>query len=251
MYKKNLKKMNFFKTNLKEVLVTGSADEDVTRFLFRRIFESDDYARVQSEEPLIKNGHKITESCDLNRMAFDVNTFKPVCDDMKKNLCAIFCIENFNPRPETLLNDINILLSVFTAEELYNNLYFLCTFSSTVNDMNVFRNDFSQYDNILDYLNIPARERLAFAHGRVWVLHEKYIDDIKKIPVIREIIRPNPPRNLTIKVSLCLCLVFVYFLKKIGRCCLTAYACICDNICNRLFVRGLEYAFYFIGRSRG
>ena len=216
MYKKNLK-MNFFKSNLKEVLVTGTADVDVTRFLFRRIFESDDYARVQSEEPLIKNGHKITESCNLNKMAFDVNTFKAVCDDMKKNICAIFCIENFNPRPETLLNDINILLSVFTAEELYKNLYFLCTFSSTVNDMNVFRNDFSQYDDIFDYLNIPARRRLAFAHERDWVLHEKYVDDIKKISVIGDIIRPNPTRNLVIKVSFCLCLVFAYFLKKISR----------------------------------
>ena len=107
------------------VLVTGSADEDSKRILFQKLFHAD-----ETTIDLNKNGYLISDYSNLSSISFDLNTFKLKCEQLKSSLKAIICIENLNPRPETLLNDFKVLVNVFTTEELRNHLHLFITFSS-------------------------------------------------------------------------------------------------------------------------
>ena len=61
--------------------------------------------------------------CNFNSRSFDANEFRCFCAKIKPNLKAIVSIQNFNPRPQTIIEDSLKLLEIFTAKELKDKLF--------------------------------------------------------------------------------------------------------------------------------
>ena len=224
---------------LKGALVTGSADddEDTKKLLFQDLFRIQNFPTSSKNDFYLRNHFKIIEYCNLNKLSFDKNDFRRKIQ-AETNLKAIICIENLNPRPETLLNDINILKNTFTAADLRNNLYFYFTFSTKHVDLNEFREAFLEYDMIFEYLNIPQNKRRAFADERVWLLDKIYYNDLKNSPLIIEINANKRNKCHSITKLITKSCYFIFFLCCSCPCIGLLFRCIynvCDNLWNRLF----------------
>lgn len=71
-------------------------------------------------------------NCELNRYRFNLVDFTSMCQyiqSLNTNDFQIVCIENMNPRPETLIYDIRILRKIYSAKELREFLRIVFTFS--------------------------------------------------------------------------------------------------------------------------
>ena len=63
------------------------------------------------------------EFCNFNRISFDENKFVTFCQKEESNIKAIISIQNCNPRPQTIVENISKLRRVFTAKDLKKKLY--------------------------------------------------------------------------------------------------------------------------------
>jgi hypothetical protein len=122
------------KSNLaKDVyLIAGSASEENIRLLLKKKFNLDSYNPFISKYDL-NNNIRVVVNCNFHKYDFDFNKFENVCNEIKSNLKEIICLENLNPRPETMQQDMNILRDVFTSKELKSLLVICFTSSKQLN----------------------------------------------------------------------------------------------------------------------
>ena len=174
----------------KYILVTGSADEEQKILLFKNIFKIDTYSSLKKEYSM-HNGWKIVHNCNLNRMGFNFEEFKIMCSTISNNLKGIICIENFNPRPETLLNDLKVLVNVFSNDTLKRYLLLFATFTNNNNNilsLTETRKDISDFRTIFeDYLLINDRFLLnKFLKENIWILNENHLNELNECKIVRE-----------------------------------------------------------------
>jgi hypothetical protein len=137
-YTKKLEPSN--KSNLTEserykeiYLITGSASEENIRLLLKKKFNLDTYNPSTKEYSLSDDCIQIVVNCNLFRHDFSFIDFKNKCNEIKSDLKEIICLENLNPRPETLVDDMNILKKVFASKELKEKMTICFTSSQQKN----------------------------------------------------------------------------------------------------------------------
>jgi hypothetical protein len=151
-------------------IVTGSASENSISQVLKKVFnfrydpEKNEYSSKDSicdslQECISRSKYiqncVVYVNCNLNRSSFELNELKQKYIDYKrKNLCGVICIENLNPRPETLENDIKVLNNVFTSSELEYLLNIVCTSSSYDLNIDTIRSEFLKFNVLFSYLNI-------------------------------------------------------------------------------------------------
>lgn len=151
-------------------IVTGSASENSISQVLKKVFNfkyDPEINEYHSKDSLYDNivdcisrskyiqNCVVYVNCNLNRSSFNLIELKQKYRDYKnKNLCGVICIENLNPRPETLENDIKMLYSVFTGTELENLLNIVCTSSSYDLNVNIIRSEFLKFNVLFSYLGI-------------------------------------------------------------------------------------------------
>jgi hypothetical protein len=178
-----------FESSDKIVLLTGSAYETNIHF-FKELVSAEFGPIVKSfhmktNTPIYQVGHAtwIYENCSLNRAHFDLNAFKRECSHINSNLGAIVCLENYNPRSETLVEDIKILRQAFSASFLRTHLFVLITLTNeNSKSLRQLREGFEHYDVVFKYLDIDsAQEKIAFVANRVWLMEKAYTDPLRRI----------------------------------------------------------------------
>jgi hypothetical protein len=113
----------------------------------------------------------------MNTSSFDLNEFQTTCEYYKKRLNCIICLENLNPRPETLLNDSEKLNSTFKRKELRDKLIISYNSSSNNMDLKTIRNDSLNFSVLFDNLLIfDQEEKKKYAKNNIFY---KNFDDLK------------------------------------------------------------------------
>ena len=129
---------------------------------------------VPNKKEYDKQEFKIIEQCDLNRLSFDKIQFTKKISQIQDNLEGVICVENLNPRPETLLNDLEILIDIFPSSfQLKNKILFLFTSSNSTKSLEEIRNEILSFEYLFDCLTIPQVERMDFVIQNVWVRDKK------------------------------------------------------------------------------
>ena len=101
-----------------------------------------------------------------------------LCDRVQNGLKLIICLENLNPRPETLLNDIKILRECFeSSNELKEKIFLIFTFSNrNQSKLAELRSDILNFNAMFQILNVVSdEEKHAFVENKVWILDENEI----------------------------------------------------------------------------
>lgn len=158
---------NNLKKNEKYILISGSADDKAKKLLYEYLFQIKYDSSIQQIE---YNQYKIIEQTNLNRLSFDRTLFRNRCNEIRSNLKAIICLENLNPRPETLLNDITILSECFNPNELKEKIFFVFTFSNGSKSSTELRDDILKFDTLFDYLTVSSKEKYDFVIDKIWAL---------------------------------------------------------------------------------
>ena len=114
---------------------------------------------------------KLVIYSNLNRLSFDLNEFKAKCSEIRRNLSEIVLIENLNPRPETLENDLNIISRVFRSHELRSLLRICFTSSSKSLNLNEIKGDVLNFNVLFeDVMMMKNREdKVRFIENRIEV----------------------------------------------------------------------------------
>jgi hypothetical protein len=159
----------------KSILISGSADDQVKKELFKVLFQLD-YDNLNDKEIEYDNRFKIIEQTDLNRLKFKI---EDLCNRVQNGLKLIICLENLNPRPETLLNDIKILSECFeSSNELKEKIFLIFTFSNRnqLKKLAELRSDILNFNALFQYLNVVSDgEKHVFVDNKVWILDENEI----------------------------------------------------------------------------
>jgi len=156
----------------KSILISGSANDQVKIELYKVLFQLD-YDDSNDKEIEFDNRFKIIEQTDLNRLMFKK---EDLCNRVHDDLKLIICLENLNPRPETLLNDIKILSECFeSSNELKEKIFFIFTFSNRNQSKKLveLRSDILNFNALFHYLNVVSDgEKHVFVENKVWILDE-------------------------------------------------------------------------------
>jgi hypothetical protein len=159
----------------KSILISGSADDQVKKELYKVLFQLD-YDNLNDKEIEYDNRFKIIEQTDLNRIKFKI---EDLCDRVQNGLKLIICLENLNPRPETLLNDIKILSECFeSSNELKEKIFLIFTFSNRNQSKKLaeLRSDILNFNAMFHFLNVVSDgEKHAFVENKVWILDDNEI----------------------------------------------------------------------------
>jgi len=159
----------------KSILISGSATDQVKKELYKVLFKLD-YDDSNEKEIEYDNRFKIIEQTDLNRLKFNK---EDLCNRVQNDLKLIICLENLNPRPETLLNDIKILSECFkSSNELKEKIVFIFTFSNRNQSKKLadLRSDILNFNALFHYLNVASdQEKHVFVEKKVWILDENEI----------------------------------------------------------------------------
>ena len=175
--------------NTRKILLTGSAYETTLRLFknllmteFGTILDNFD-TKTESVYQIVSTSTLIYKKCSLNRAFFDLDSFKSECEHIEPSLSSIVCLENLNPRAETLIEDIKILRRVFSASFLRSHLIILLTLSNeNSKSLRQLREGFEHYDVVFKYLEITsAQDRREFVASRVWLLEEVYYGPLRRI----------------------------------------------------------------------
>ena len=177
------------------ILIAGSTDDDSRKLIYNHLFDLE----YNSSERIIKaNNFTIIDYSDFNRSSFKFKQFENNCEQIKKNLRAIICIENLNPRPETMLKDIQILNRVYDSDFLKKHLYFICTLQKPKQDycqnksLEKVRNEFLHLTDFFSNLDINGESNVnEFVQKKIWILNKDNID-LKDLQSIIE----NSSKNL-------------------------------------------------------
>ena len=98
-------------------IVTGSVSEPTITRILKCLFNFD---YDPNKRLYISFNLAVYVNCDLNKITFDFVEFRKKCFQYK-NLCGIICIEDLNPRPQTLNGDLNELTKLFSENEFKKN----------------------------------------------------------------------------------------------------------------------------------
>ena len=103
------------------------------------------------------------------------HTLNPKIDNLKKfakkDIERIYLLENLNPRPETLDNDMTILSGLFAKQKLEHILKIYFTGNSH-QSLETIRSEFLKFDSFFDYLGIrndDAKKR-EFVKNRIGLI---------------------------------------------------------------------------------
>jgi hypothetical protein len=154
--------------NKKTILVTGYAREDKLKFLLENVYKIDGEYQ-QSTATYESNDYKFIVYLGLDSGDFDRNKFRETCKNIK-NLTAIICIENLNPRSNSLKGNLEELRYVFTSDELREKLYVFFTFGSSTkpSSLEKLREDVLDFNEMFNMLNVNDKKR--FVAKKVWNL---------------------------------------------------------------------------------
>ncbi len=172
---KSLRNKSELKLKLGEdcVLITGSTDDDSRKLIYKHLF---DLEYISTQRIYKNNKFTIIDYSDFNRSSFKFEQFRYDCNKIENNLHSIICIENLNPRPETMLCDIKILKSVFSTHDLKKYLYFICTPSQDKSLQKV-REEFLKLNDFFLGLNINGELKIKkFVQKKIWILNKRSID---------------------------------------------------------------------------
>ena len=155
--------------NKKTILVTGYAREDKLKFLLEKVYKIHGEYQ-QSKATFESNDYKFIVYFGLDSGDFDRNKFKETCKNIK-NLTAIICIENLNPRSNGLKGNLEELRYVFTSDELREKLYVFFTFGTSTrpSSLEKLREDVLDFNEMFNMLKIYDKKR--FVDERAWILH--------------------------------------------------------------------------------
>ena len=153
-------------------LVVGSTTEDNLQHFFKLKFAID-YDKTQdlfTYDPL--GTIWVYVNCNFHRMSFNFDEFLSMCEKYRSKICRIYLLENLNPRPETLENDINILSRVFTQNELRD--YIKIYFTGQNENLDAIKTDFEKFNSFFNYLGIDDEFRKKnFARDNLFSLVKK------------------------------------------------------------------------------
>ena len=172
------------------ILISGSADDEAKKQLYECLFQIKYDSSIEQRE---YNRFKIIEQTDLNRLEFNKTNFIDKCNKIKNNLKAIICLENLNPRPETLLNDVKILSECFTSNELKEKIFFVFTFSNGSKYLVELRNDILKFNTLFDYLMVSGFEKSKFCLEKVWILNKINQEELTTLKHIFKVNIQNKP----------------------------------------------------------
>jgi GTP-binding protein EngB required for normal cell division len=113
-------------------LITGSASEDNIKLLLKKKFNLENYNSSTKDYSLSDDFIRVLVDCNLFKQGFSLSEFRSKCNEIKSDLKEIVCFENLNPRPDTLVDDMNILKRVFSSKELRDKMVICFTSNQTI-----------------------------------------------------------------------------------------------------------------------
>jgi hypothetical protein len=154
----------------KNILITGSPSSDWLKFLLEKVFQihepfDDSKFQFESESYILNIG------CGLEKASFNFESYRNKCNQIKSNLIAIISIENLNPRPETLLNNMKIFERIFSTDD-FNNYFFFFFTSSLSLKVEEIRSSFLQFNEVLRILRLNSNQLATFVNQRIHFLNE-------------------------------------------------------------------------------
>lgn len=153
----------------KYFIITGSTSEEILKgFLFAnfRIDYKNSIDTYSSKE------NQVYINCNMHRLVFNSEDFFEKCDEIRNKLSEIILIENSNPRPETLNNDIVCLRRVFSQDELKSFLRIGFTMYGNV-DVQSLKADVIKFDVLFENLGLGAYgEREEFFKNRFFIINK-------------------------------------------------------------------------------
>ena len=175
----NFKNMSFINAILKKleialpkILITGSSTEyKLTEFMKKRF--DIDYNPSNHEYYIFKNLVKVLICADLNRSKFDSAKFKKTCADIEGSLLEVVLIENLNPRPETLENDLSKTSRVFLASQLKRYLFIHFTSSGEEKQIEDIKRDVKNFNVLFDAIGIRSdSDKQKFVDDQIDILNK-------------------------------------------------------------------------------
>jgi len=176
--KDNNSKLENLKKDDKVIMVTGSTNNQTREFLFEHLFQ---LKYLPSSIFYKTNEFIIIDQSNLNRLSFDRKKFKSIANNIRFNLHKIICIENLNPRHQTLSKDLDILTSVFGPDELNKKIIFINTFSTPLESLEELRNSFLNLNDFFQVLMIDQADRSKFVQKSVWILDHANPESLKGV----------------------------------------------------------------------
>ena len=148
-------------------IVTGSTNEEIARRFVQKQFNETSF-----NEEYDNQKHYIYVNCNMHRLEFDDEHFSKKCNEIKRNLTKIILIENLNPRPETLNNDLFKLKKVFSQADLRRFLEIHFTVYES-NDATSLKSYILEYDVLFDSLGIQDNEqKVEFFEKRIFTFNK-------------------------------------------------------------------------------
>ena len=163
----------------KHVLITGSPNSDQINFLLKSIFSVKESYK-DSKKDYETDLYILNIECGLEKACFNIETYRNKCNRIKTNLAAIISIENLNPRPETLVNNMKILERTFSSDELSKLLYIFFTSDHSIK-IDEIRDSFLQFNEILRILRLNNSTQRAFVNQKIHLLSQSNAEELKKI----------------------------------------------------------------------
>ena len=150
------------------ILLTGSASSDYVRTFLNEKYKIS--YEPASNEYKLNSSTRLIVSCELNRAAFDSKSFELKYNEIKAGLKQIVCIENLNPRPETLEADLNVLGKVVSPQELKKYLHIVFK-SSSQNDLDLseIRKSSENFHVLFAALGLKSKADIdKYIRKRIW-----------------------------------------------------------------------------------
>lgn len=164
----------------KNILLTGTTNNEKLILLKKILpYDQNDFDIINDDEFFINNTH-FYKDFSLNKLSFNLNDFKSIANKIKG---SIICLENLNPRADTLIENIKILNNVFGSDRLKKDLILLFTFTEeNSKSLDQIRNSVLDYNVLFKFLNIHVNtEKIEFLSTRLWLLEEIYKNELKEI----------------------------------------------------------------------
>ena len=167
-------------------LITGSIDQDSKLLLFNDLFRINKYQDKNIFDYNVEGNYRITEYGKLNSSEYNEDSFRKKILELSSNK-KIICIGNLFPRPETLLNDLKILVDHFSEDELKKSLYLFFTQSNCPKELKDIRSSFLDKDNstLFELLKIvEPKSKEEFVNERIWILDKIHLPELQSISFI-------------------------------------------------------------------
>ena len=154
----------------KTIVITGSSDDEITSKFLKTLFNIQDYEPGKSM--IANDSFEIYIETNLYKASFDKVKFKIECKKMlSKGLDYIICIGNLNPRPETIVNDLNKILDAFGANVCRQKIFFVFT-STQETSLDIIRNSFRHKHNKV-VIDLRIKNNVdTFLSEKMWYFNE-------------------------------------------------------------------------------